>query len=103
DFDNDTLTNLQEFSNGLNPNNYDSDSDLLPDAWELENGLDPLVKDAAEDPDADSYTNLEEYLRGSDPQVAEVIEPPYLLWIGVSSTSVVLIAAAVYLLRRRTL
>ena len=103
DFDNDTLTNLQEFSNGLDPNNYDSDSDLLPDAWELANGLDPLVKDAAEDPDADSYTNLEEYLRGSDPQVAEVIEPPYLLWIGVSSTSVVLIAAAVYLLRRRTL
>lgn len=100
DFDNDTLTNLQEFLNGLNPNNPDSDSDLLPDAWELANGLNPLVKSADEDPDDDGYTNLEEYLRGSDPQIAEVVEPPYLLWIGVPSAAIVLIGAAMYLVRR---
>ncbi len=101
DFDNDTLTNLQEFANGLDPNSADSDSDLLPDDWELANGLDPLVKDADEDPDNDDYTNIEEYLRGSDPQVAEVVEPPYLLWIGVPSTAVILIGAAMYLVRRK--
>ncbi|MCK5561506.1 MAG: PQQ-binding-like beta-propeller repeat protein, partial [Thermoplasmata archaeon] len=41
----------------------DSDSDGIPDIWELKYGLDPNdPSDAAQDPDGDNYTNLEEYL-----------------------------------------
>lgn len=47
----------------------DDDNDGMPDEWELENDLNPLVDDADENPDEDSFTNLEEYNRGSDPQV----------------------------------
>ena len=46
----------------------DADRDNLPDAWEEINGLDPKnAADAAEDPDSDSLTNLEEAERGTDP------------------------------------
>lgn len=100
DFDNDTLSNLQEYSYGLNPNSIDSDMDLLPDAWEIANGLNPLVDDANEDPDDDNLTNIEEYLRGSDPLVAEIEEPPYILWIGIPSAAAILIGVAVYFMRR---
>lgn len=100
DPDNDNLTTLQEYNYGLNPFSDDSDNDGMIDSWELDNGLDPLVNDADDNPDEDEYTNIEEYLRGSDPQVAEVIEPPYLLWIGVPSTAVIVLAAAVYIIRR---
>ena len=45
----------------------DSDDDNLPDRWEIANDLDPEVNDAAEDPDGDGLTNLDELRRGSDP------------------------------------
>jgi hypothetical protein len=46
----------------------DSDGDGMPDWWEKKYGLDPNdPSDAAQDRDGDGYTNLEEYLNGTDP------------------------------------
>jgi hypothetical protein len=48
----------------------DADRDGMTDAWELANGLDPTdPADAAADPDNDGYTNLEESLYRTDPNV----------------------------------
>ena len=45
----------------------DDDNDLIPDLYETANGLDPLDStDALIDTDADNYSNLEEYLAGSN-------------------------------------
>lgn len=52
-----------------NPLNNDSDTDSIPDGWEVVKGLNPLVDDAAEDPDEDGLTNLEEYLNNANPFV----------------------------------
>ncbi|MDP0500082.1 MAG: polysaccharide lyase [Verrucomicrobiota bacterium JB022] len=47
----------------------DSDNDGMPDEWEIRYGLDPHnPADAAEDADGDGYTNIEEYLNGTNPQ-----------------------------------
>ena len=45
----------------------DADRDEMGDAWEADNGLDPTVADGDLDADGDGYTNLEEYLLGTDP------------------------------------
>lgn len=46
----------------------DTDHDGMPDAWERQHGLDPAVgADAALDGDKDGYTNIEEFLNGTDP------------------------------------
>jgi len=50
------------------PAPVDSDHDGMPDEWETKYGLDPNdPSDAAKDKDGDGYTNLEEYLNGTDP------------------------------------
>lgn len=46
----------------------DYDGDQMPDAWEIEFGLDPVVDNTDMDSDDDGYTDLEEYLGGSDPK-----------------------------------
>lgn len=47
----------------------DSDGDGMPDQWEKDNDLNPEdASDAALDSDGDIYTNIEEYLNGTDPQ-----------------------------------
>jgi Carboxypeptidase regulatory-like domain len=45
----------------------DDDHDSMGDRWEEENGLDSGRNDAAEDPDDDGFSNLEEWRIGSDP------------------------------------
>ncbi|MFT4621614.1 MAG: hypothetical protein ACI8PZ_000266 [Myxococcota bacterium] len=45
----------------------DLDHDDMGDEWERENGLNPTRFDATEDADGDGFTNLEEYLLGTDP------------------------------------
>jgi hypothetical protein len=46
----------------------DNDSDGIPDNWEIAFGLDPTnFDDAAEDPDGDGATNLEEFQAGTNP------------------------------------
>lgn len=46
----------------------DSDADGMPDRWEERYGFDPAdPKDSLQDANADGYTNIEEYLNGSDP------------------------------------
>jgi hypothetical protein len=50
------------------PAPLDTDHDGMPDEWEKKYGLDPNdPSDAAKDLDGDGYTNLEEYLNGTDP------------------------------------
>ncbi len=46
----------------------DSDGDGMPDYWEKQFGLNPNdPSDGAQDKDGDGYTNLEEYLNGTNP------------------------------------
>jgi pectate lyase len=46
----------------------DSDGDGMPDDWEQRFGLNPADRsDANLDKDSDGYTNIEEYLNGTDP------------------------------------
>ena len=48
----------------------DTDHDGMPDEWEKRFGLDPNdPTDGAKDTDGDGYTNVEEYLNGTDPTV----------------------------------
>ena len=47
----------------------DSDHDGMPDGWEKKYRLDPKnPADGAQDPDADGYTNVEEFLNRTDPR-----------------------------------
>ena len=46
----------------------DSDRDGMPDAWEKEHALNRRdADDSRLDADGDGYTNIEEYLNGTDP------------------------------------
>lgn len=75
DADNDSLTNLQEYSNRTDPTSKDTDHDGMPDAWELDNNLNPLIDDADGDMDSDGWTNLEEYQLGYDPNNSSPDKP----------------------------
>jgi hypothetical protein len=65
--------NLDLDTDGDGIGNYydpDDDNDLMPDSWETANDLDPFDPlDAAQDKDEDGYSNLTEYLAGTDPAV----------------------------------
>jgi Concanavalin A-like lectin/glucanases superfamily/Bacterial TSP3 repeat len=73
DFDNDELTDIQEFQRGTDPSNFDTDGDLLSDGWEVRYGLDPKSgagnNGAAGNQDNDGMTNAEEVIHGSNPTV----------------------------------
>ncbi len=62
DYDGDGMAAIIEARLGTDPLLADSDGDGIDDYWEVVAGLDPLVDDAADDPDGDGRTNLEEYL-----------------------------------------
>ncbi len=50
----------------------DGDEDGMPDAWEKKHGLNPAdASDNSSDADSDGYTNIEEYLNGTDPRAAD--------------------------------
>jgi len=71
DGDTDSLTNLQEYDAGTDPNNWDSDADGIADGWEVQYGLNPLnAVDATLDSDADGITNLAEFQQGGNPNNA---------------------------------
>lgn len=91
DYDEDGLTNAEEYAlgtdpqeedtdgdglsdgaevntHGTDPLSTDSDGDDMPDGWEVTNELDPLVNDAFDDADGDRYPNVFEYIKSTDPQ-----------------------------------
>ena len=59
------------------PAPFDSDHDGMPDEWEKKFGLNPEdSSDGPEDSDKDGYTNVEEWLNGTDPtQFIDYSEP----------------------------
>jgi glucose/arabinose dehydrogenase len=51
------------------PQRADNDGDGMPDDWEVAHGLNHnLASDASLDTDGDGFTNLQEFLAGTDPQ-----------------------------------
>jgi len=55
----------------------DDDNDGMPDVWESNNSLDPRdPSDSDADPDDDGYTNLQEYVDDTDPQVKNIAQEP---------------------------
>jgi subtilisin-like proprotein convertase family protein len=76
DPDSDGLINSQELDTDTAPNDADTDDDGMPDGWEVQYGLDPLADDASDDLDGDGYTNLEEYIDGTDPTQEPDNYPP---------------------------
>lgn len=75
DTDEDGANDSAEVNAGTSPFLADTDRDGMPDGWEMTYGLDPLANDAAADMDRDALlvglTNLEEYLRGTRPDVRD--------------------------------
>ena len=78
DPDGDLASNLFEYRNGTDPQVYnaeyvDTDSDGMSDAWEILYAptLNPGLNDAANDPDGDSLSNIDEYLNGTNPTVPD--------------------------------
>ena len=56
------FTNLEEYLNGTDPTNGDTDGDGMPDGWEVHWGFQPSnSSDANDDPDNDSLINLYEF------------------------------------------
>lgn len=76
DYDDDNLSNRNEFANDTDPCNSDTDGDGMPDGWEVKYSLDPLRDDSNEDPDSDSFTNIEEYKSGTNPHISNKPEEP---------------------------
>ena len=89
DYDDDGLTNLEEYQLKTNPQSSDTDGDLIndredafpnnpsysidrdndkmPEAWEIQVGLDPDRHDGLNDPDYDDFSNIEEFYASTNP------------------------------------
>jgi hypothetical protein len=73
DPDGDSLSNSVEYHDATDPqfdneDYLDTDIDGMPERFEKCYGLNPSVNDANQDPDNDTYTNLDEYEAGTNPQ-----------------------------------
>lgn len=72
DFDGDFSSNIDEINGGTLPANASSWPDIEPDGmadgWETAHGLQVGVDDSGDDEDVDDFSNLSEFLAGSDPQ-----------------------------------
>ena len=81
DSDGDGLTDGEEtFLRRTDPGLADTDGDTIPDGAEISLGLDPLdAADAAEDPDADELTNLEEWELGTDILGSNIVQTMYFV------------------------
>lgn len=65
----------------------DQDHDGMPDDWEREHGFDPSsAADNAFDADGDGYTNVEEYLNGTDPGMGAALLTSRLYFPHLSGT-----------------
>ncbi|MBT3191999.1 MAG: hypothetical protein HN341_05540 [Verrucomicrobia bacterium] len=74
----DGLVNSNEFLWGTDPENGDTDGDSMPDGWEVfySNAVNPLVMDGTNDypgefPAPDGLSNSNEYIWGTNPEVAD--------------------------------
>lgn len=67
------FTNLEEYLNGTDPTNKDTDGDGMDDGWEVWYQLDPLdEQDGKDDPDEDMLMNVGEFTFGTPPRIADV-------------------------------
>ncbi|MEM7097847.1 MAG: FG-GAP-like repeat-containing protein [Pseudomonadota bacterium] len=72
DDDGDGVINALDAFKDLADYSKDTDADGQPDAWEAANGLDlNNPNDAYEDPDGDRQSNIDEFLLGNSPLLAE--------------------------------
>jgi len=63
------IENTESKTFWITSNLDDKDNDGIPDWWEEKYGLDPEdPSDAKSDPDKDSFSNLEEYKKGTNPK-----------------------------------
>lgn len=65
-----TDTNMRDHSMGPAFTLTVFDNDGMPAWWEELYGFDPFVNDSADDSDGDGFTNLEEYIAGTNPRQA---------------------------------
>jgi hypothetical protein len=66
----------------------------MPDNYEIEKGLNPLVDDSSGDLDNDGVSNLDEYLRGTNPVHYDY---PIVLVFGVAATvATIIVGGYVY-------
>ena len=55
----------------------DADADGMPDEWETAHGLNPAANDAADNPDHDLYSNLQECQNDTDPNAYDAPQSAY--------------------------
>jgi PKD repeat protein/rubrerythrin len=110
DYDEDGLTNLQEYLNNTKPNTEDTDEDGIPDEWEIRYGLDPLDNtDATSDNDKDGISAIDEYRAGTDPTDPKskppVVRPitimDYLIYIVIAIVVIICVVVGIVVYRRR--
>lgn len=79
----------------------DDDHDGMGDVWERANALDPSRDDGDEDADLDGFSNLDEYLLGTDPQALADGAPGPCGGCGQGGAAASLLGLVGGLLRRR--